>query len=444
MMPNEITNLEKIQIARQHANDLRKEKKYEEALAAFEKLQQHYPDQVDKWDLWGKAFCLKHQKKYKEALDICRNVWEKDHAFVQNNSLYAWCIYFTEIALPQVRDEIKYLHAGEGILRLSAQEDKYSPYTITVLKILDYLNNKNLYPTDKILEWTTKLHPDQLETEAFVIRSNDGKERELASQKEKYYMWRTKALLEKEMYEECIQLCKDGLEKLDKFHYSNDVWFARRISLSHKAMGQTQVALNELHEILKKKKEWFIQMEIAQIYHELARPQDALMYAVEACLSFGDMEYKMNLFLLMAVLLSEKQMMNEAKKHLELIYQIKREKNWRINQEFQQWIDRYQIDVNIVTPPKQIFNELKQLWNKLKFGDQPLLKGHIKAMNPNGKTGFVELPDKKSYFFRVKSFRGKVGLLKIGFKVTFYLEDGIDPKKGTPVKNAINIKPDPK
>ena len=55
-------------------------------------------------------------------------------------------------------------------------------------------------------------------------------------------------------FQECYDVSKLALETFEKFHYSNDIWFARRIALSKKNLGNSEDAIKELQQILRKKK----------------------------------------------------------------------------------------------------------------------------------------------------------------------------------------------
>ena len=81
---------------------------------------------------------------------------------------------------------------------------------------------------------------DSLDTECRTIEvEQKGKKKpmELASSKEDWYAVKTKALFETKNYQECFELSKKALESFEKFHYSNEVWFARRIALSKKILA---------------------------------------------------------------------------------------------------------------------------------------------------------------------------------------------------------------
>jgi tetratricopeptide (TPR) repeat protein len=433
--------MQDLQTLKKQAADFRKAKNYEKALPLYKQLWEKHRDNCNEWEGWGYALCLKHLKDYQKALEVCREVYKLKPDFENIKGVYAWCIYYTEIAVEKVNDEPKFFKAGEGILKLSKQDDQYSPYTLTVFKILEYLNDKAIYPTDKILEWTEKLNFEILDDKPFSFTDNEGKTRELASKKEQYFMWRTKALLEKGLFDECIELSQKALDTFEKFHYGNDVWFARRISLSYKGLGQPEKALEQLKSLLKRKNEWFIHKEIAEIYFEQGNNEEALKFAVNSALGFGDADKKLSVYKLLSEILISNSQNEEAKKHIEFMYQIRKANEWKIDNDLQNLINKFQIDTTKTVNLRDFERELKQLWEKLKFSNQAQLTGTIKSILPNGKSGFIETENKKSYYFRINNFLSKQKWLQIGQKVTFFLEEGFDTKKNQKTENAVNVKP---
>jgi tetratricopeptide (TPR) repeat protein len=433
--------MQDLQALRKQATDFRKAKNYEKALPLYKQLWEEYRENCNEWEGWGYALCLKHLKDYQKALEVCREVYKLKPDFENIKGVYAWCIYYTEIAVEKVNDEPKFFKAGEGILKLSKQDDQYSPYTLTVFKILEYLNDKAIYPTDKILEWTEKLNFEILDDKPFSFTDNEGKTRELASKKEQYFIWRTKALLEKGLFDECIELSQKALDTFEKFHYGNDVWFARRISLSYRGLGKPETALEKLKSLLKRKNEWFIHKEIAEIYFEQGNSEQALKFAIDSALGFGDADKKLSVYKLLSEILISNSQNEEAKKHIEFMYQIRKANEWKIDNDLQNLINKFQIDTTKTVNLRDFERELKQLWEKLKFSNQTQLTGTIKSILPNGKSGFIETENKKSYYFRINNFLSKQKWLQIGQKVTFFLEEGFDTKKNQKTENAVNVKP---
>ena len=189
---------------------------------------------------------------------------------------------------------------------------------------------------------------------------------ELASSKENRYAIKTKALLETQQYEECFNLSKKALESFKKFHYSNDVWFARRIALSKKGLGNPEDALNELLHILDRKKEWFIQSEVAEIYKEKGDTDKAFQYAMDAINNFGDIEYKVGLLVSIAELLSKKGEEELAFKHYLLSKLLRQEEERKIPESLSDIINKSSFSQTSINDLTKLKVELKKYWNTFK------------------------------------------------------------------------------
>jgi tetratricopeptide (TPR) repeat protein len=424
--PNEIkAEVPEHELIKQQAQLLFTEKNWREAWQLYQTLWENFPERCDEWDGWRYAYCAQKLEDYTRCLDICRKVYVRYRDFKMIRNVYAWSIYHSEIKKIETRsgaspfDEATFLRAGEGILKLSTQDDTFSPYTLTVMKVLDYLSEKQNYPTDKILEWTQKLNPAILDRQPFSFTGKDNKPREIASKLEQYYMLRTRALLEKGDWDECIRLCEEALKNIDNMHYDNDVWFRWRIALSYEGLQQFQKSLDLQLDLLKRKKEWFIQKEIAEQYYSLGDYGKSLQYAIDSALNFGDTAKKINTYIVLKNVLEKLGKTEEARLHAGFIEKIKRK------------------DENLDNDSA----ELKKIWNVLKFSDSKQFSGVIRSILPNGKAGFVETGNKKSYYFSMRDFKANQKKAVAGMQVTFYLEEGYDAKKDRKTMNAIHIIP---
>ena len=175
-------------------------------------------------------------------------------------------------------------------------QDQYSPYVKTIFRVIDYIiKSRASYPANDIINWVDKLDMNGLSQEPFTFIGDDQKHREIQSDQEKWFAIKTKALEKNGVYEECIELCEKALLNISKFHYSNDIWFKRRIALSKAHLGDKRKAADELEVLLQNKKEWFIQHELARIHYDLGNIEKALKFAIEAALNFGKNEYKWEL-----------------------------------------------------------------------------------------------------------------------------------------------------
>ena len=149
----------------------------------------------------------------------------------------------------------------------------------------------------------------------------------------------------------------------------------------------------------------------------------------------------MNLYKLLAKLLQSKGKIDDAKTHIELIYQIRSSRQWRIDSELLDLIKQYKIDTTKLSDERELLRKLKRIWEGLKFGSQELLNGTIRTIISEGRAGFIDTDTRKSYFFSAKAFKEKKELMKQGQRVSFYLEDSFDKKKNQPTKIAVSVKP---
>ena len=290
---------------------------------------------------------------------------------------------------------------------------------------------------------------DSLNTECRTIeveRKGVKKPMELASNKEDWYAVKTKALFETQQYQDCFNLSKKALESFDKFHYSNEIWFARRIALSKKNLGNSTEALNELLLILRRKKEWFIQNEVAQIYKENGDNNKAFEFAISAINNFGDLEYKVGLIALIAELLDLKEEKELSFKHYSLSKLLRLNEGWNVPNSVISVLSNFSFEQIPIEKLSDLTKELKKYWNSFKIQEptfkQPPSKLQIgkisKILNNDerGIDGFISYDVNKSIYFRLSSESEIKNLLKVGIDLEFKIIPEKDGKK----ERAVSLK----
>lgn len=433
--------MNKIPELKKRATELRKSESYTEASSLYRDLWLNHRDACNEWEGWGYATCLRKLGDSIKALEICREVYQAHPKFEKGNNLYAWCIYDTEIKKSDedINNKKSFLKAASAILELTTQS-QYSPYAKTVFRVIDYITKNNTsYPADDVLQWINKLDPQSLSQEPFSFKDKEQKIREIPSDHEKYYSIKTKALYKDGVYQECIDLCNVALKGINKFHYSNDIWIKRRAALAKSKLGDKEKALSELENILKSRKEWFIQYELAQIYYEIGEKAKALNYCVEAALNYGKDENKWELFLFMAQILKNMDEIDTAKKHLAFTVKIREEKGWKISDALNKMIAEYDIEGVGRIKRKELFRQLKSFWESKKYSDLPFMNGIVKTILPNGKAGFITGDDQIDYYFQIREFKDNIRTLNSGLKVKYNIKDSFDKKKNKKTKIAINV-----
>lgn len=425
---------------KERAETLRRDKQYEQALTAFDEVLNLYPDQASERERWGKAYCLRQLDRQREALDLCREIYRTHPEFGPNRNLYGWCVYDLEIKPLREGepDDVKtFFRAAEAITQLTLQEP-YSPYERTVFEVLRYLKERQTYPADEVLAWCDRLDPAKLSTEARRYSGRDGKERIEASALEQWYGHRTKALEHLRRWEELIVVCNEALDRLTEFHYSDEIWFRRRIATAKAELGDLSAAIGDLKALVRLKPEWFIQADLARLLHETGDDEAALEYAVDAALSPGELAFKWDLFALMGDLFAAQGKPEVAGQHYRLASALRAEQGWREDIELAQQVR----DLPPVPeqPASSLARELEGVWRALKFSDQERGTGEIERIDAGKRNGFIRSDDGRRIFFRYRSFVSPRNRLMIGTKVSFFLQSSFDKSKNRDSEEAIDIR----
>ncbi len=418
---------------RERASALRKRHKYEEAASLYRELWEEHRDQCNEWDGWGYAHSLRKLGRSQKALDICRQTYPLKPDFDYVRNLYAWCIYDLEIKRDDSEvqsNEGRFLEAADAILNL-VEPGQYSPYTRTLFRVIDYWRSRPSPPVDRILTWCDRTQPEQLSSVPQYGPDGKGKPVEYASDREKWYSYRCRALHDAGRFEDCIRCGQEALSQFERLHHDNDVWFKWRIALSRAELGDQETAISELKALLSRKRDWFIHHRIAQYHLDLGQPDEALEHAVEALLGPGpsDLGFKWELFLLTGRILQARSEMEDARKHVLLAAKVRQEQDWKIPAELTEAASQMDVDLGTDLSARALHKELKPFWRSLKVADMAEGQGEIKNMLSHGGAGFIRGDDGEDYYFSTKWFQGPRHLLEPGQRVTFQVEENPDPNK---------------
>ncbi len=295
------------------------------------------------------------------------------------------------------------------------------------------------------------LSTDRLKTECEsreVERKGKKVEMEFASDRENWFAYKSKALMKLGKFQECYDISKAALEAFEKFHYSNDVWFARRIALSKKQLGNSEDAISELQQILKRKREWFIQKELAELYKEKGESENAFKLAIQAINNFGDIEYKIDLLFLLGELLKAKQENDLSFKHFSLSRLIRMNEEWGIPSKLSSALGQFGKENIPIEKLQELKSDLKKYWNSFIQQQHPRPQGHttnqrligkverILHNDEKGAAGFLKYDGNKSVYFRVNPNEEIKSKINVGLEVEFKIIPATEDKK----EKAIQLK----
>lgn len=288
------------------------------------------------------------------------------------------------------------------------------------------------------------LHSDCTTIE--IERKGQKKTMELASDKENWYAFKSKALMKLGKYQECYDISKKALELFDVFHYSNDVWFARRIAISKKYLGNISDAIIELELVVKRKKEWYIQKEIATLYQEIGEVDKSFHYALLALNNYGELEFKVDLLFLLGELLICKNENDLAFKHFSLSQLIRIKEEWRIPSKLQIALNQFKNDAISVDNFNELKKELIDYWRSFKpkiNSNNNKYCGKIEKILHNderGADGFIKYDTNKSIYFRLNSSDEMIRYILVENEVEFMILPANEEKKERAIKLKIKGK----
>lgn len=431
-----------IQSLRTTAENYRKLGMHDKVVEIYNSCSKELGASFDEWDKWRYAFSLRKTGRVKEALQICKESYKSNPDFSHNRSLYSWCLYDSCINkdTEQIKnDESTFNKAAAFITSITIQE-QFSPYEKTVLKLAEYYKEKPSFSAKLINEWLDKINPALLSTECFPFKDKEGVDRETASNKEKWYSLKTKALEKLEKYEECINFSEAALREISKFHYDNDIWIKNRIAVSKGKLGNKQEAITELQNLLLFNEHWLFQYEIALFYEDTGNWQEALAFGCDAALNGSDFKIKLPLFIHLGIILKKLNRLELAGKHFLFSKVIRTENNWKIPAQLQAEMDSLHMDESENVSVDQLYRELKKEWLNEKLRTMPSLKGSIKRIHQSGKTGTITGENNKEYFFRVKSYMASRAALKEGLRIEFCIKKSFDMKRKAESEEAVFIR----
>lgn len=382
----------------------------------------------------ARAKKIYQSKKYEEAIEIYEKEYSQkpDKFTIWDKRFYSWAIYHLHIKNFESEDEL--IESVNLVTHLIPQADlnkePVCAYTFSVFKAMDYYYG--LKEFDLLLQWMEKIDVDLLDT-----KHDDYNGRTYPSRKEKYYNYMSKAYLELNDYDECIAISKKALESLDSFANSSDIWYKWRIAKSLKELAEYEEAIEYLMEVSKVKKDWFVDLEIADNYYFNSDKDNSLKYASRAALKPGFPDLKINLYPLIRDLIKDNYP-DEALKHDYLVYSVKLAKDWPIDDWLSEKIEENGLDIENRNY-KAIEKELKPFWNSLKYENQELKYGTITKIFEHGKSGFITSEDNESVYFNVYDIVGDKSYLREYASVSFYTEKSFDKSKNKESTKAVNI-----
>lgn len=428
--------MENIDEIRNLANRLREEFKNSpgvlgDAIECYAKLWAQYSSTDNEWDGWGYAYCLRLAGKLEKALEVSKAVYVSHNEFAFNNNLLATILndsYFKKMDNNMSSVEITKLLDIVVFMGKIVQQEK-SSLEFCTFRILDKIKKLAIFPHDKVLQVLDKLEPLSLKTDAYSITVKD-KELEQAPNIEKYYAYKTKALLKAKCYKECIACCNDAKTQISKFHYSNNVWIESRSIQAEAGLGNILGAIAKQEELLLRRDDWFLLRDMGRLYLAASRQSDALVCFFRAAITREPPNKKVGLYELLGDLLLCGGDVIFANKHYQFCRKLRQDNDWAIS---------YKLKNKLIGEENVSLSELKRYWLDSIYKIAGKKLGKITKINVGGKTGFISYDGGSVFYITSNIIVKNKSSVKENDKVEFVLTSSFDKRINKKTKEANYI-----
>lgn len=221
-----------------------------------------------------------------------------------------------------------------------------------------------------------------------------------------------------------------AMETLEQLHYSNDIWFARKIAIALGALGNIDEAIKKLEKLIVISDKWFLLYEIGKLYLQLNQPLCALEYMLRAACTKDPEKMKVSLIESLGDLLDEIDEKSFAQDNFLFARQIRLSNDWAVQDKLNQ---------KIVVEREVSFKEIRNSWIQRLYQLVGSKQGKVKKLFSNKTGGFIQAD--KPYYFQFKNFFGKSDLLNVGDTVIFIVTASYDRKRQIETEEAMVITP---
>lgn len=414
-----------------------------EAVIQYRKIWDEFGDKFNEWDAFYSIKALRKVSKpdlrwAEELVDRFNN--EKV------NGLYAWLVFDTCIKGRTRNDILRFENLIAALPAVSPQKNLQAdnsfpcPTSISIFKLVDALT-ENQFNAPRVNELLESLNHRYLSIKTSTITTEERGSIELASDLEKYYALKTKALLKLGEHSICKSLCEEALSTIAKFHYDNDTWFRMRIAICDEKLGNLEASETQFKSLLATRTgsdKWFIYRDIADFYLDQGDLEKAWKYAVDATSHSNEPHYMIGLYHLQAKILYKLDRADEGKILAELIASVIKEQQWRTKDIYAKLISFYEVDTEALKSSSDYLKAAQAFWMSERYAGQSKIKGEIVSINNNGKGGKIRDEQGRTIGFHRKDFVRRPRDLSelVGASAEFYIMPSFE---GKPIAENILV-----
>ena len=421
------------------ANQLRKNKKYKEALPLYRNL---WEETEDKFNGTGFLQCLRKLKIFDQAIIFANELIVKYPDF-------EWCRY--EVIWTYIQGILAKLGKEEPLRKIVEVANmimRFNPKGLAA-KLIVFKVLKSAKSSDNwglINEWVIKLDPATLSDNPMKDISG----REGWSDRALWYNYRIKGLIKQKNPKEAIKIIDEILDQFPK----QRKFFLRLKALANFRLGDLSESEKIYHNLCNvHKPEWWILHEYAKVVRDIGRKEESLKLMYQAANSNSKLGPMVSLFQDIGNLCWEMRKNEEARAHLLLCKYIRNEKGWTVSEDIIKNIDNLNEAIGNNKEPsslKAALNICRSEWvdflgekgmqNKLTGKKRKIkrgLIGKVSSLRDDRPFCFIITEDGKSYFCSKSALPPNT---ENSNTITFDAVPSFDKKKSRESWKALNIR----
>ena len=413
--------------------------KYEDAIAYAKDAAVR--DNFTEWDYFYLSMCMYKLKHYAECLELYKEFHQKFPESDKLDDNMGWSLYHENLRNFDYEhgDRERFIKQVDYILSHTT-DSQYSPKTWVARYAANAVfkkhlgDNPNYELGNRYLSYINPLNLDTAEGEANV----EGRKMRMASERERWYNYKTKALYKLELYNECLEYIDEAFRTVvGRFHNNGDHWLNYRKALCLFYLGDVDGAEKTINGVLKKFKHWCFYELLFNIAVTKGDFDAAIRYGATGALVDREHKLRVTFYKNYADFLMQNGYQREADLHYRLIECIRTEEEWKalkLPPEHSYPPDILNMD------KKNVLKELNAFWKEEKERGMKFYEGTIERVLPNGKSGFIRDDETgDSYYFNVRDFTKKVKTLHEGARVRYARDERFDKSKNKNCLNAVEL-----
>lgn len=412
------------------AEALRKQGKFQQAAQEYELLwKDSYAPSIG----WRYAFCLRKLQQFERAESIAREALKKYPKDKYVVSEFGWVLYEKEIKPAIDENDLgKVLHTANEIWQYNPTDLLLNKLILAVMKIA-----KKRGKWEVVLEWSSRVNPDLLDITPFEFEGKRG-----MSDREIWYIGRSRAMYELEQFDQARHLAQKGL-----IEFPGELFLARTAALALAGSGDVGGGTTELRRLLNHPKaDAYLKADLGELEFQLGNLKEAHRLLCEAVLNPQGEQYKLGYFVTLAKISLAEQQPIAAAESIALAKAIRQQEDWSIptelslvEQETRDLLSSQGLEwPDLPHDPRSLSKLCMEHWRIESTIGLKRVNGRVGKINPEKKHTFLHRDDREKPVFAL--LRDLPRGCKEGTKIDFALKPSFDRKKNEESVQAVDIK----